>query len=71
MEKDGLLGIVDLLEIKRAVIQPFGNEYPGGPGKEEFLQALAQGEIHGRKTGMAIHLFSTWARVKKKFPRKG
>ena len=50
-----------------------GNAYVEMPefnGKDEFLEALAQGEIHGHRTSWAIHLLSTWARFKKKF-RKG
>ena len=44
-----------------------GNAYVEMPefnGKDEFLQALAQGKIHGHKSSMITHLFSSWARLK-------
>ena len=47
-----------------------GNAYVEMPefnGTEDFLQALAQGTIHGHRTSLAIHLLGTVARLKKKF----
>jgi len=48
-------------------LQEIGNAYVEMPefnGKDEFLQALAQGRIHGHRTSLAMHLFSSWARLK-------
>jgi predicted metal-dependent phosphoesterase TrpH len=48
-------------------IQEIGNAYVEMPefnGKDEFLQALAQGKIHGHRTSLTRHLFSSWARLK-------
>lgn len=48
-------------------IYEIGNAYvrmPDFNDKDEFLRALAQGEIHGRRSGMFVHAFSLWARVK-------
>jgi predicted metal-dependent phosphoesterase TrpH len=39
-------------------------------GKDEFLQALSRGRIYGHRSNPAMHLFSSWARLKKQF-RKG
>jgi predicted metal-dependent phosphoesterase TrpH len=36
-------------------------------GRDEFLQALAQGTIHGHRTSLAMRLFSSWARLKTQF----
>lgn len=47
-----------------------GNAYVEMPefnGRDEFLQALAQGKIHGHKTSLTMHLFSSWARLKNRF----
>jgi len=46
-----------------------GNAYilmPDFNNKEEFLAALAQGEIHGKRSGVFVHFFSGWAKVKRK-----
>jgi len=51
-------------------LNEIGNAYVEMPefnGKDEFLQALAQGEIHGHKTSLLVHLFSSWARLKNSF----
>lgn len=48
-------------------VYEIGNAYVRMPefnDKDEFLKALAQGEIHGRRSGMFVHAFSLWARVK-------
>jgi predicted metal-dependent phosphoesterase TrpH len=34
--------------------------------KEEFLAAIARGEIHGKRSGVFVHFFSGWAKVKGK-----
>ena len=55
-------------------IYEIGNAYveiPDFNGKDEFLKALAQGEIHGRRSGMFVHLYSSWAKVKTKFRKRG
>ena len=55
-------------------IYEIGNAYiemPDFNGKDEFLKALAQGEIHGRRSGMFVHLYSSWAKVKTRFRKRG
>jgi len=47
-----------------------GNAYvemPEFKDNDEFLRSLARGTIHGRKSSIFVHLFSTWARVKSQF----
>ncbi len=44
-----------------------GNAYVEMPefnGKDEFLEALAQSNIHGHRTSLVMRLFSTWAKLK-------
>ncbi len=48
-------------------LQEIGNAYiemSEFNGKDEFLQALAQGKIIGHKTSLLVHFASTWARLK-------
>ena len=48
-------------------IPEIGNAYVEMPefnGREDFLHALAQGRIYGRKTSLLRHLNSTWAKIK-------
>jgi predicted metal-dependent phosphoesterase TrpH len=48
-------------------INEIGNAYieiPDFNTKEEFLQALTQGKIHGKRSGIFVHLFSNWAMIK-------
>jgi len=55
-------------------IYEIGNAYveiPDFNGKDEFLKALAQGEIHGKRSGMFVHLYSSWAKVKTRFRKRG
>jgi predicted metal-dependent phosphoesterase TrpH len=33
---------------------------------DEFLKALAQGRIQGKRSGLRVHFYSIWARLKKK-----
>lgn len=40
-------------------------EMPEFEGAGDFLHALSLGGIHGRKSSCSVHLFSTWARVRK------
>jgi len=35
--------------------------------KDEFLKSLARGRIHGHRSSIFMHLFSTWAKVKSQF----
>jgi len=45
-----------------------GNAYVEMPefnGKDEFLQALAQGKIYGRRTNLLRHFNSTWSKLKR------
>ena len=47
-----------------------GNAYvimPEFNGPQEFLKALSQGKIYGKRSGVMVHLFSTWAKVKNQF----
>jgi predicted metal-dependent phosphoesterase TrpH len=51
-----------------------GNAYiemPDFETKEEFLAAVAAGKIYGKRSGMFVHLFSGWARVKTRLLRRG
>jgi predicted metal-dependent phosphoesterase TrpH len=51
-----------------------GNAYVEMPDfntKEEFLEAVAAGKIYGKRSGVFVHLFSVWARVKAKLLKKG
>ena len=38
--------------------------------KEEFLLALAQGKIYGKRSGVFVHLFSGWAKIQGKLFKK-
>ena len=47
-----------------------GNAYvemPEFAGRDDFLQALAEGKVNGHRTNPLVHFGSTWARLKKKF----
>ncbi len=51
-----------------------GNAYivmPEFNSKDEFLKALAQGKIQGKRASMIVHFFSTWAKVKSKLRARG
>ncbi|MFC1970383.1 PHP-associated domain-containing protein [Chloroflexota bacterium] len=50
-----------------------GNAYvemPDFNGKDEFLQSLEQGNIHGKRTSLAIRFFSTWAKLRNQFLKR-
>ena len=50
-------------------IHEIGNafiEIPDFNNKDEFLKALMQGKIRGKRSGVFVHLFSTWATIKNK-----
>ncbi len=42
-------------------------EMPEFQDREGFLHSLARGRIYGRRSGLFVHLFSLWARLKKVF----
>ena len=51
-------------------LQEIGNAYiemPEFNGKDDFLQALAMGEIFGRRTGPMARFSNVWTKVKKQF----
>ncbi len=55
-------------------INEIGNAYiemPEFNNKDEFLKALAQGKIQGKRSGMLVHFYSTLARVKGKILPRG
>jgi len=55
-----------VVEIGRAYV-----EIPPFTGRDDFLAKLAQGEIHGRLNPVWVHLFSTWAKIRKRLPSRG
>ena len=66
-QKHGILGSAGsdahtLGEIGNAYV-----EMPEFNGKDDFLQALAQGRISGHRTNPLAHFNSLWARLKKRF----
>ena len=51
-------------------VTEIGNAYvemPEFTGKNDFLQALAKGEISGHRTNPLIHFASLWTRLRKRF----
>ena len=47
-----------------------GNAYVEMPefnGRDDFLQALAEGKIYGRRSNPLVHFGSTWAKIKRIF----
>ena len=55
-------------------IYEIGNAYieiPDFNTKEEFLKAVAQGKIYGKRSGVFVHFFSTWAKVKGILTKRG
>ncbi|OGO00515.1 MAG: hypothetical protein A2Y58_00285 [Chloroflexi bacterium RBG_13_51_52] len=55
-------------------IHEIGNAYmeiPDFNGRDEFLKAVARGKIFGKRSGIFVHLFSSWAKVKGKLLKKG
>jgi predicted metal-dependent phosphoesterase TrpH len=54
-------------------VYEIGNAYVEMPefnNPEEFLQALARGKIQGRRSGIFVHVFSIWARVRARLLRR-
>jgi predicted metal-dependent phosphoesterase TrpH len=55
-------------------VYEIGNAYVEMPefnDKDEFLRAVAQGSIKGRRSGIFVHAFSVWARVRVRILRRG
>jgi predicted metal-dependent phosphoesterase TrpH len=55
-------------------VNEIGNSYiemPDFNSKDDFLQALAQGKIYGKRSGIFVHLFSNWAMLKSMLRKKG
>ena len=55
-------------------IYEIGNAYvemPEFSDKDEFLKSLALGKIQGGRSSMLVHLFSSWAKVKRKINKRG
>jgi predicted metal-dependent phosphoesterase TrpH len=53
-------------------LREIGNAYiemPEFKGKDDFLEALAQGKIHGQSTNPLIHFASIWNKLKKQWLR--
>jgi predicted metal-dependent phosphoesterase TrpH len=55
-----------IYEIGRAYV-----EMPNFSDRNEFLQALVQGKIHGRRSSPILRLFSTWAKLKNQYLKGG
>jgi predicted metal-dependent phosphoesterase TrpH len=54
-------------------VYEIGNAYieiPDFNGKDEFLKAVAQGIIQGKRSSVFVHLFSNWAKVTGKFRKR-
>jgi len=54
-------------------VYEIGNAYVEMPDfgtPEEFLKALKQGKIYGKRSGIFVHLFSTWARTKTRLRKR-
>jgi predicted metal-dependent phosphoesterase TrpH len=55
-------------------IYEIGNAYieiPDFNNKTEFLKAVAQGKIHGKRSGIFVHAFSSWTRITGKLLKRG
>ena len=46
-------------------------EMPDFNSPGEFLESLKQGRIYGKRSGIFVHFYSTWASVKDKLRRRG
>jgi predicted metal-dependent phosphoesterase TrpH len=46
-------------------------EMPEFENKDEFLKALAQGKIQGKRAGMFVHFYSAWAKMRSKLRERG
>ncbi len=55
-------------------VNEIGNAYieiPDFNNKDDFLKAVAQGKICGKRSGLFVHFFSSWAKVKGILNKKG
>jgi len=55
-------------------VNEIGNAYiemPEFNGKEDFLEALKQGKIYGKRSGVFVHLFSVVAKVRGQLRKRG
>ena len=55
-------------------VNEIGNAYiemPEFNGKDDFLEALKQGKIYGKRSGLLVHLFSVFAKVRGKLIKRG
>jgi predicted metal-dependent phosphoesterase TrpH len=55
-------------------VMEIGNAYvimPEFSGRDDFLKALSQGEIYGQRSGLRVRFYSTWAKVKNQFLKRG
>jgi predicted metal-dependent phosphoesterase TrpH len=60
-------GIIQSAGSDAHTLGEIGNAYVEMPefnGKDDFLQALAKGQVHGRRTNPLTHLSSTWIKLK-------
>jgi predicted metal-dependent phosphoesterase TrpH len=54
-------------------VHEIGNAYveiPDFETPQEFLKAMRQGKIYGKRSGIFVHLFSTWARTKTRLRKR-
>jgi len=68
------LGKVAVAGSDAHTIKEIGNAYiemPDFNGKEDFIEALKQGKIYGERSGVYVHLFSSWAKVKRLLRKRG
>jgi len=55
-------------------IYEIGNAYieiPEFNTKEEFLKAMTQCKIYGKRSGVFVHFFSTWVKIRGKLTKRG
>jgi predicted metal-dependent phosphoesterase TrpH len=55
-------------------VYEIGNAYieiPDFNNKDEFLKAVVLGKIHGKRSGVFVHLLSSWAKVKSRLIKRG
>jgi predicted metal-dependent phosphoesterase TrpH len=55
-------------------LKEIGNAYiemPDFNDKDDFIAAVKQGQIYGKRSGVLVHLFSVWAKLKANLTRRG
>ncbi len=63
-------GIPEIAGSDAHTLNEIGNTYiemPEFNGKDDFLQALRKGKVHGNRSNPLVHLSSTWLNLKKRF----